>query len=404
MGRTSVNYWVLAFVGDDAQQNREATRRTNVFYVSFDRTPVGRARPRDHALFYVAGQGFVAEAKISSLARKPYGETGWSSKKPPLWVISVSDVRTFPLSILYRFPGKGVHEALGFHCYCLTGGFLAIPRTGFEDVLGWAGSSRVNVAEDVRTPDASVPDAVAEEPPTRIRKAAERPRHPAVRTIMEGSLDLRQREKRAAGQHAVGKGRKRAALWTVAELGASAFGLKGVEHHARQKVWETEKTWLAGGRAEERVGVELEKLLGHGFYLFHDVPLAGLGNVDHVVLGEKGFYAVETKSHKGQVTAKGKDLLLNGHSPGKDFVKQAWRGCYRLREVLDADVTPVLLFTEAFVDGRLMVRGVRVLPLPWLVEEILDARECYGSRRVKAAVNALGAATGCYPSAAPRPA
>ncbi|CAN5185629.1 hypothetical protein BH24ACT19_BH24ACT19_15140 [soil metagenome] len=31
MGRgMSMNYWVLAFVGDDAQQNRETTRGTNV--------------------------------------------------------------------------------------------------------------------------------------------------------------------------------------------------------------------------------------------------------------------------------------------------------------------------------------------------------------------------------------
>ena len=346
----------------------------------------------------------MAEAIVASSARRPYGETGWSSKKPPSWCISVSDVRSFHSPILYEFPGKGAHAVLGFHGYSLTGGLVAIPRAGFEDVLGWADACRGRTAEDARMRETPAPDAAAAETPMQSRDGTERPQHPAARTIKQGAPDLRQREKRAAGQHAVGEGRKRAALWTVAELGASAFGLKGVEHHARQKVRETEKTWLAGGRAEERVGVELEKLLGHGFYLFHDVPLAGLGNVDHVVLGEKGFYAVETKSHKGQVTAKGKDLLLNGHSPEKDFVKQAWRGCYRLREVLDADVTPILLFTEAFVDGRLMVRGVRVLPLPWLVEEILDARECYGSRRVKAAVNALGAATGCYPSAAPRPA
>lgn len=104
--------------------------------------------------------------------------------------------------------------------------------------------------------------------------------------------------------------------------------------------------------------MELEKLLGHGFYLFHDVPLAGLGNLDHVVLDEKGFYAIETKSHKGRVNVKGKDLLLNGHSPEKDFVKQAWGGCYRLREILNAEVTPILLFSEAFVEGRIMARGV----------------------------------------------
>ncbi len=108
-------------------------------------------------------------------------------------------------------------------------------------------------------------------------------------------------------------------------------------------------------------------MLGHGFYLLHDVPLAGCGNVDHVVLGEKGFYVIEKKSHKGQVTAKGRDLLLNGRSPEKDFVKQAWRGCYRLREILDAEVTPILLFAEAFIEGRLLVWGARVLPLPWLV-------------------------------------
>ncbi|MDP8952622.1 MAG: hypothetical protein M3N18_10370, partial [Actinomycetota bacterium] len=141
-------YWVLAFVGDGAQQNYKITRRTNAFYVSSNRTPVGRARPGDRALFYLAGQGFVAEAKISWPARKPYGEIEWSSKKPPLWGISVSDIRPFPSPILYKFPGKGAHEALGFHCYSLPGGFLAIPRAGFEDVLGWADAGCANVAED----------------------------------------------------------------------------------------------------------------------------------------------------------------------------------------------------------------------------------------------------------------
>jgi hypothetical protein len=28
--------------------------------------------------------------------------------------------------------------------------------------------------------------------------------------------------------------------------------------------------------------------------------------LDHVVLGEQGFHAIETKSHKGRVNAKGK--------------------------------------------------------------------------------------------------
>jgi hypothetical protein len=126
--------------------------------------------------------------------------------------------------------------------------------------------------------------------------------------------------------------------------------------------------------------------------------------VDHVVLGEKGFFCVETKCHKGQVSSANGDLLLNERPTEKDFVKQTWRGCNRLRGILDADVTPLLLFTDAFLRGRLFVRGVRVLPLELLVGEILGSRESHDRAAVNTAVNALVDATGCYPSSTPRPA
>lgn len=396
-----MNYWVLAFVGDDRRENREATQRTGTFYVSSNRTPMRRAKPGDQVLFYVAGEGFVAEAKISSPARNPYGRVEWRSQKPPLWGISVSDIRTFSSPIPYGFPGKGEHPVLGFHRYSLTGGFLAVTCEGFEDVLGWADTSHKPPTEDPPMRRATLSSTAGEESATRDRRVHKESRNSAARTVVEGGPDLREREKRAAGQHAVGEGRKRAALWTVAEIGGSAFKLKGVERFARGKAREAERTWLAG-KAEERVGAELEQLREHGFYLFHDVPLAGIGNVDHAVFGEKGFYVIETKSHKGRVTAREGKLLVNGRHPEKDFVKQTWRGCYRLREVLGAEVTPILLFTEAFVEGRLLVRGVRVLPLSWLVEEILSARKRHDCQEVKAAVNAVGAASGCYPSAVPR--
>ena len=70
---------------------------------------------------------------------------------------------------------------------------------------------------------------------------------------------------------------------------ASALKFRGIERAARNKARTAEKTWLAGGRAEERAGEKLEGLRAHGFYVFHDVPLPGVGNVDHVALGEKGF-------------------------------------------------------------------------------------------------------------------
>ncbi|CAA9451329.1 MAG: hypothetical protein AVDCRST_MAG37-2366 [uncultured Rubrobacteraceae bacterium] len=39
---------------------------------------------------------------------------------------------------------------MGFHRYSLTGGFVTIPRAGFEDMLGWANAGRTDVAQKAR--------------------------------------------------------------------------------------------------------------------------------------------------------------------------------------------------------------------------------------------------------------
>jgi len=186
-------------------------------------------------------------------------------------------------------------------------------------------------------------------------------------------------------------------------MGASAFGLKGVERFARGKVGEAKRTWIAGGRGEQKVGAVLEELCENGFYVFHDVKLPDFGNVDHVALGPQGFFAIETKSHKGRVSTRGQEILLNGRATEKDFVDQTWSGCYRLKEILGSKVTPLLCFSEAFVEGCVFLRGVRVLPLNWLKDEILRSEQRHKTcDEVISAVNALGAATGCYPSSVPR--
>ncbi len=380
-----MNNWVKSFVGDYAWDNLEAVRRGCIFHISSNRTPVRKALPGDQALFYMAGEGFVGAAEVSEAAAAPGEAPDWSSKTPPLWAIPVTRMRAFPESIPYKFPQDGPHPILGFHRYALTGGFLAIPDNGFEDVL-----KRVTAT----TPATETEEDLIPEPPVS---------EPPVLDLARFSGEReRKYEKRDAGQHALAKGRKRAALWTVAEMGASLIKLKRVERHAQEKVRAAERTWISGGRAEEAVGVELEKLRAHGYYVFHDLPLPGLGNVDHVVLGETGFFCIETKSHKGRVTSAKGELSINGRSTGKDFIKQTWRGTYRLREILAAEVAPILLFSDAFVEGRVSCRGVRVLPLAWLVQELLSSNNRHDLPTVKTAVNALTNATGCYPSATPR--
>lgn len=59
-----------------------------------------------------------------------------------------------------------------------------------------------------------------------------------------------------------------------------------------------------GFTGERVVGEELNQLLAVGFRVFHDVPFDGF-NIDHVLVGPAGVYAVETKTRRKPADMKG---------------------------------------------------------------------------------------------------
>jgi hypothetical protein len=59
--------------------------------------------------------------------------------------------------------------------------------------------------------------------------------------------------------------------------------------------------WARGARGEESVGAILDELRSGGWYVIHDLAL-GRGNIDHVLVGPGGVFAVETKSHRGRIS------------------------------------------------------------------------------------------------------
>lgn len=71
------------------------------------------------------------------------------------------------------------------------------------------------------------------------------------------------------------------------------------------------RNYRLGLDAERAVGQELSDLLRLGYWVFHDVP-ADRFNIDHVVVGQNGVFAIETKGRA---------------KPGKD-VKESWRVQY----------------------------------------------------------------------------
>jgi hypothetical protein len=136
-----------------------------------------------------------------------------------------------------------------------------------------------------------------------------------------------------------------------------------------------EKRAERGAEAEEEIG-DLLGDLGEGFEVIHDVT-SPYGNVDHIVLSKNnGLFLIETKSHHGHVGFEGDDLLINGVKQEKDFIAQTLKNTYWLKEKvsevlgLDIWITPVLVFTNAFIPFHKPIKGVIVTNKKYLLDTI----------------------------------
>jgi hypothetical protein len=120
-----------------------------------------------------------------------------------------------------------------------------------------------------------------------------------------------------------------------------------------------------GALAEEDVGNLLGELPAD-YFIVNDFA-SKRENIDHIVISKKGILTVETKSHKGVVTCEGEVLKRDGKSFEKDFISQAWRQTFFIRDLLASQSIsapkpqPVILFTNADVQVRKQVRGVEIV-------------------------------------------
>lgn len=65
--------------------------------------------------------------------------------------------------------------------------------------------------------------------------------------------------------------------------------------------FKTRRNYLLGYLGERAVAEELEPLTREGYHVFHDVPVEkveGSFNLDHVVVGPTGLFAIETKTRR----------------------------------------------------------------------------------------------------------
>lgn len=118
------------------------------------------------------------------------------------------------------------------------------------------------------------------------------------------------------------------------------------------------------GRDGERAVAELlERTREYGFRVFHDIPGRGF-NVDHLLVGRKGMFAIETKTitkpPKGKpvVEFDGESVRVGGHTLDRNAVTQATAVARWVKDLVrestgrDVDVRPVVLFPGWFVENK----------------------------------------------------
>ncbi len=119
---------------------------------------------------------------------------------------------------------------------------------------------------------------------------------------------------------------------------------------------------LQQGRNGERVvGQYLEQLRIGGYRVFHDLLGAGF-NVDHVLVGEGGIFAIETKTFSKppgrdpKIPFDGEVLTVAGFEPDRDPLIQAKAQAGWLRDLVREStgrafaVRPVILFPGWYVE------------------------------------------------------
>lgn len=139
------------------------------------------------------------------------------------------------------------------------------------------------------------------------------------------------------------------------------------------QIAKTRLKYRLGLEAEMAVGQELNQLLRSGYWVFHDLPAENF-NIDHVVVGNNGVFALETKGRAKpgkdvkdawKVKYDGERLLFPGWTETKPLA-QAERQAKWLKQWLSSavgepvDVRPILALPGWFIE-RTSPKGMPVI-------------------------------------------
>jgi hypothetical protein len=178
---------------------------------------------------------------------------------------------------------------------------------------------------------------------------------------------------------------------------ASIFPTLGIYHYLRKY-----QNCRQGMKGEKRVRQFLESKLNDSYYLINDIEYVNdkgnKENIDHVVLGPNGIFAIETKDYRGKITCKGSYWTVPfpfGRSPSSQakgsayWVKRAIDGFGALQN-LSVWVYPIVVFSNPDVELEVVDPEVEVVKLEGLADSIKSInRYNFSSDQLKAIMDGV---------------
>jgi hypothetical protein len=155
------------------------------------------------------------------------------------------------------------------------------------------------------------------------------------------------------------------------------------------------RAWARGAAGERHVARLLEPLVEYGWGVHHDLRVPGSkANIDHVVVGPPGIFAIDAKNYRGRLRLSRDGLLWHGRS----FLAPTLSATRWEADVLqarigapDIAVVPIVAGLGAMVPyGQVTSMGVTVVParrLPGLLRGLPPTLTPERAREVAAQIN-----------------
>jgi len=146
-----------------------------------------------------------------------------------------------------------------------------------------------------------------------------------------------------------------------------------------KKQRETSGRFSKGRKSEEIILNELSKL-PDDYVILQGLEIKG-GDIDFTVVGPTGIFAIDAKSHSGEITFNGKELLRDNASFEKNILSQSKNEALRLQKIIlertdrKYFVTPVIVFSSPFARlkfGSKPVENVLIIGKEFLNKAIME--------------------------------